>query len=287
MASDLRADERRRATSAVLRPDELDAAIFDMDGVLTDTATAHFHAWKQTLDEFLEDRAAELETPFEPFTRNDCRRHVDGKPRYEGARDFLRARGVELPFGDPEDPPGHGSVCAVGNRKNERYRERLERGPVETFEDAVRLVRRLRAAGVRTAVVTSSRNGRAVVDAAGIGELFDTVLDGTDLAGDASLTGKPAPDLFLEAARRLNAEVGRSVVVEDSAAGVEGGRRGGFQLVIGVARDRDGDGLERAGADLVVTDLGRVPVSSGHGRQASRDRPDEAEPAADGSGRDG
>lgn len=266
-----------RQGSVVLRPDDLDAVIFDLDGVLTDTAVAHFRAWRDTFDEFLEGRAEETGTPFEPFTRNDFRRHVDGKPRYEGARDFLRARGIELPFGEPDEPPGAGTVCALGNRKNERYRERLEKGGIEAFDSSVELVRRLRERGVETAVVSSSRNGRAVLGAAGIDGLFGTVVDGTDLAGKPSLTGKPAPDLFLEAARRMEAEPERSVVVEDAASGVEAGRRGDFGLVIGVARDREPEELRRAGADLVVRDLAELPVSSGHGRQAMRDE-------ADGSG---
>lgn len=287
MTSDASTRRTEPESETVLRPAELDAVIFDLDGVLTDTAEAHFRAWKETFDRFLEDRAEERGVPFEPFTRNDYRRHVDGKPRYEGARDFLRARGIELPFGAPGDSPGADSVCALGNRKNERYRRRLEEGELEPFASSADLVRRIRSAGVPTAVVTSSRNGRQVLDASGIAELFDAVVDGTDLADDPSLTGKPAPDLFLEAARRVNAEPGRSVVVEDSSAGVEAGRRGDFGLVIGVARDRGGEDLERAGADLVVRDLGGVPVSSGHGRQASRDRSDEEEEAPDGAGRDG
>ena len=287
MASDATTGRPGPDSEAVLRPDELDAVIFDLDGVLTDTAEAHFRTWKETFDRFLEQRAGERGVPFEPFTRNDYRRHVDGKPRYEGARDFLRARGIELPFGDAGDPPGSESVCALGNGKNERYRARLEEGGLEAHDSSVELVRRLRGAGVRTAVVTSSRNGRRVLEASGLEQLFDTVVDGTDLAGDPSLTGKPAPDLFVEAARRLGARPGRSVVVEDSASGVEAGKRGEFGLVIGVARGRMGEDLERAGADLVVADLVRVPVSSGVGRQASRDRPDEEEPAADGAGRDG
>lgn len=263
MTSDLNRKPAGARTSAVLRPGELDAVIFDLDGVLTDTAEAHFRSWKETFDRFLEDRADEEGTAFEPFTRNDCRRHVAGKPRYEGARDFLRARGIELPFGTPDDAPGPDSVCALGNRKDERYRSGLEEEGLEAFPSSAELVRRLRSGGVATAVVTSSRNGRRVLEASGLAELFDAIIDGTDLADEPSLTGKPAPDLFLEGARRLDASPGRSAVVEDSASGVEAGRRGDFGIVIGVARDREGEDLERAGADLVVRDLARVPVSSG------------------------
>lgn len=286
MASDLNTERAGSDGSTVLRPEELDAVIFDLDGVLTDTTRAHFRAWKEVFEPFLEERADERGTPFEPFTRNDFRRHVEGEPRYEGARDFLRARGIDLPFGDPGDPPGPDSVCALGNRKEQRYRTLLEERGLEAYPSSVELVRRVRSAGVRTAVVTSSRNGRRVLEASGIGDLFDVIVDGTDLADDPSLTGEPAPDVLLEAARRLDAEPGRSAVVEDSASGVEAGRRGDLGIVIGVARDRRGEDLVRAGADQVVRDLGGVPVSSGLGRQASRDRSDEEEPAPDGAGRE-
>ncbi|MDP2498219.1 MAG: HAD-IA family hydrolase [Candidatus Palauibacterales bacterium] len=273
----------RGTASGVLRPEELDAAIFELEGVLTDTAEAHFRAWKETFDPFLERRADREETPFEPFTRNDYRRHVHGKPRYEGARDFLRARGIELPFGAPGDPAGPDSVCALGNRKDERYRAVLESGGLPILPGSAELVRRLRSAGVRTAVVTGSRHGRQVLEASGLEELFDAVVDAAEFADDPTLTGRPAPDLLLQAAGRLDASPDRSAVVENSAPGVEAGRRGDFGVVIGVARDREGEeALERAGADLVVRDLGRVPVSSGLGRQASRDRTDEEAPAPEG-----
>lgn len=277
----------RRDPPRVLRPDELDAAVFDMDGVLTDTAELHFRTWKEAFDEFLEARALDRGRPFEPFTRNDHRRHLEGRPRYEGARDFLRARGIELASGDPDDPPEERTICGLGNRKDRRYRGRLAEGDVEVFGDALRLVDRLRAHGVATGVATSSRNGGAVVRAAGIGGRFGAVVDGEDLAADPSLTGKPAPDVFLEAARRLDAEAGRSAVIEDSASGVEAGRRGGFGLVIGVARGRGADELELAGADLVVSDLGRVPISSGVGRQAARDRSGDEQPVPGGAGDEG
>lgn len=273
----------RGEASGVLRPEELDAVIFELDGVLTDTAEAHFRAWKETFDPFLERRADRQETAFEPFTRNDYRRHVHGKPRYEGARDFLRARGIELPFGDPGDAAGSDSVCALGNRKDDRYRALLQSGGLPTSPGSAELVRRLRSAGVRTAVVTASRHGRQVLEASGLEELFDAVVDAADHADDPTLTGRPAPDLLLQTAGRLDASPARSAVVESSAPGVEAGRRGDFGIVIGVAPDREGqEALERAGADLVVRDLGRVPVSSGVGRQASRDRTDEEAPAPEG-----
>lgn len=271
-------NERRGADgddgeTAVLRPEDLDGVIFDMDGVLTDTADLHFRAWKASIDDFLRRHEEESGTPFEPFTRNDYRRHVAGKARYEGARDFLRARGIELSFGDPDDPPDRDTVCGLGNRKNRRYLELLGDGGLEAFGHAERAVRRFRQAGLKTAVASSSRNARAVLEASGLAGLFDAVVDGTDLAGEASLTGKPAPDLFLEAARRAGAEPDRTVVVEDSAAGVEAARRGEFRLVVGLSRERDPSRLEEAGADLVVRDLTEIPISFGHGRQAARDEP--------------
>lgn len=256
---------------SVLRPDELDAVLFDMDGVLTDTSDLHFRAWRETLDDFLRGRHEEAGVPFEPFTRNDHRRHVAGKPRYEGARDFLRARGIELSFGEPDDPSDRETVCGLGNRKNQRYLEQLGEGALEPFPHAERTVRRLRGAGVKTAVASSSRNADSVLEASGLAGLFDAVVDGTTLADDPALTGKPAPDLFLEAARRIGASPERTVVVEDSQAGVEAARRGEFRLVIGLCRDRDPSRLEEAGADLVVRDLAEIPISWGHGHQAARD----------------
>lgn len=247
-----------------LRPVELDAVIFDLDGVLTDTARLHFRAWKTSFDALLRERAGD-DRSYRPFTRADYRRHVDGRPRYEGARDFLRSRGVELPIGDPGDPPGRASVCGVANRKNELYGGLLRGGGPGPFDDAVDFLRRLESAGLRTAVVSSSRNGRAVLEAAGLEGRFDAVVDGSDLAERDDLAGKPAPDLFLEAARRLDVEPGRAAVVEDAVPGVEAGRRGGFGAVIGVARDGERAPLEEAGAHAAVGALDAISISPGPG----------------------
>lgn len=239
--------------------DRLDAVVFDLDGVLTDTAGLHREAWKETFDAYLERRAARGSEPFRPFTDEDYRRYVDGKPRYRGARSFLESRGIELPYGSPDDPPEAETVCGLGNRKNERFRSRLqERGP-ERYESSVELVARLRERGVRTGVITSSRNGRDVLRTAGLEGLFDVRLDGID-AEERGLAGKPDPEMFLEAARHLGVVPGRTAVVEDAIAGVEAGRRGGFGLVVGVDRSGHGPALREAGADLVVTDLGELSV---------------------------
>ena len=236
----------------------MDAVIFDLDGVVTPTADIHAEAWKQLFDEYLAERARRLGEPFRAFDReSDYRRHVDGKPRYDGVASFLASRDVQLPPGSPDDPDDRETVCGLGNRKNRYFREALERTGVEPFPTAVNLIEKLRAEGVSTAIASSSRNSKAVLDAAGIHRLFDVEVDGVDLA-ELGLPGKPDPALFLEAARRLGVDPGRTAVVEDAISGVEAGRRGGFGLVIGVDRGAGRDALAAGGADVVVGDLGEV-----------------------------
>lgn len=245
-----------------LDPDECDAVIFDMDGVLTDTARVHADAWKQMFDEYLRRSCGE---DFEPFDiESDYRRHVDGKPRDEGVRSFLASRGIDLPEGEPQDPPDRETVCGLGNRKNELFLERLRQRGAERFEDALDLVRRLRSAGVRVAVFSASRNARHVLEEAGIHDLFQVRVDGV-VAAEAGLQGKPAPDVLLEAARRLGVEPRRCAIVEDAQAGIEAGRKGGFGRVIGVARKREGKLLEAAGAHEVLRDLSQVRIGRRHG----------------------
>ena len=247
---------------ATLSPREYDAVLFDMDGVLTQTATMHAAAWKQLFDAFLEHRSAASGEPFIAFDIDkDYRRYVDGKPRYDGVAAFLQSRGIDLPEGENEDGPDIESVHGLGNRKDQYFMEQLESDGVLTFEAAVDLVRALRAQGVRTAVVTSSINCEAVLEKAGIADLFDARVDGTDVTR-LGMQGKPAPDGFLEAARRLHVEPSRSVVVEDAIAGVKAGRAGGFGLVIGVDHLGDSHPLREAGADAVVTTLAQVHVAT-------------------------
>jgi alpha,alpha-trehalase len=230
------------------------AVILDLDGVLTDTARTHFRAWKRMFDEFLREREG---TEASPFTEDDYRSYVDGKPRYEGAQSFLASRDIELPWGTPGDPPGRTTVCGLGNRKNEYFLELLDREGVETIDPSIRWARRLRESGVSLAMVTSSRNGRRVVEAAGIGDLFGARVDGED-GEKLGLAGKPDPAYFLEAARRLGVAPGDAAVVEDAEAGVEAGRRGGFRIVVGVAGAGDHRRLRDAGADRVVRDLSQL-----------------------------
>ena len=250
--------------AAVLSAERFDAVLFDKDGVLTETATLHAEAWKATFDDFLRLRAETSGEQVERFdVEDDYRRYVDGKPRYDGVRSFLASRGIELAEGDPTDPPIANTVAGLGNRKNELVVELIETEGVRAFPGSVRLVEDVRRRGIRTAVVSSSANCRAVLRSAGIDHLFDTQVDGI-VAAELGLPGKPAPDTFLFAARSLQVAPERAVVVEDALAGVEAGRAGGFGLVIGVDRLNQAQALRDHGADLVVADLGELvaPVTA-------------------------
>lgn len=238
--------------------ERFDAVLFDLDGVLTATARLHAEAWKRTFDEYLETRAARSGEPFRPFdSREEYKKHIDGKLRYDGVASFLESRGIRLPWGSEDDPPDRETVCGLGNQKNELAKQLMKSLGVEVFEGSVRWVRRLREEGFRTGVVSASRNCEAVLSAAGIAGLFDARVDGV-AAAEMGLAGKPAPDMFLEGARRVGAVPGRTVVVEDAISGVQAARAGGFGFIIGVDRKGDPASLERAGADLVVADLGAL-----------------------------
>lgn len=252
--------EQTAAVGKRISPRQYDAAVFDLDGVITRTAAVHARAWKTMFDAFLETYAGGDGTPapFDPDA--DYRSYVDGKPRYDGVRDFLAARGIALPEGDPDDPPERQTVRGLGNRKNQLFREALERDGVELFQSSVDLVRALRTAGLATAVVSSSRNCKAVLDAAGIADLFAARVDGKDLEQDG-LAGKPAPDMFLEAARRIAAEPARCIGFEDALAGVEAIRAARFGLVVGVDRAGRAAALYAHGADIVVPDLALLEVA--------------------------
>lgn len=233
------------------------AVLFDLDGVLTDTASLHADCWKQMFDVFLRDLAVRNDEPFAEFTDDDYHRHVDGKPRYDGVRSFLESRGIQVPEGEPGDPPGAETVCGLGNRKNELVNQALDRDGVTPYPGSMRLLDELEEAGIKMAVVSSSKNAPRVLEAAGILDRFGAVVDGAE-AAEAGLPGKPAPDTFLDAARRLGVSHKGAVVVEDAISGVESGRNGKFGLVIGVARKDNHEDLRAAGADLVVSDLGEL-----------------------------
>jgi beta-phosphoglucomutase family hydrolase len=239
-------------------PPGITAFLFDMDGVLTDTARVHSAAWKQMFDEELRRVSDETGTPFQPFdVAADYHAFVDGKPRYDGVRAFLASRGIER----PDDGDEH-SVTALGDRKNALVQERIREGGVDVYPDALTFLHAVRERGHGTALVSSSANARAIVAAAGLDGLFDSVVDGTSLA-PRGLRGKPAPDSFVAAAEDLGATVAQAAVVEDAIAGVVAGRDGGFGLVVGVDRHGDPQPLLDGGADVVVpalTDLTFTPT---------------------------
>ena len=237
------------------------AVIFDMDGVLTHTTPVHARAWKRLFDEYLEERRARGEThaPFDPV--RDYLDHVDGKPRYEGVRDFLAARRIRIPPGDPADGPDVESCCGLGNRKDGYFEASLAEEGVEVFASTVARLRELRAGGVKTGLVTSSRHGRDILERAGLVGLFDVVLDG-NAARNRGLRGKPHPDLFLEAARLLQADPAQAAVVEDAVSGVVAARAGGFGLVVAIDRGANREALAMAGPDRLVRDLDELAAAS-------------------------
>ncbi|MBW8270492.1 beta-phosphoglucomutase family hydrolase [Caldovatus aquaticus] len=253
----------RSPTRLVLSRRDRDAALFDLDGVLTDTARLHAAAWKTLFDEVLRRHAAATGAPFRPFDAiADYRAFVDGRPREDGVRSFLAARGIVLPEGTDSDPPEALTVAALARRKQALFLAALRREGVAPAPGAAALLAALRRAGIAAAVVSASRNGAEVLAAAGLERLVDLCLDGRDAAA-LGLPGKPAPDTFLEAARRLGGAPARCVVFEDAPAGVEAARRGGFGLIVGV--DRDGQAaamLRGAGAHAVIRTLAEVAVAA-------------------------
>jgi beta-phosphoglucomutase family hydrolase len=238
-------------------PDGIRAALFDLDGVLTRTATVHAAAWKQMFDEFLRRRAGAAGADFVPFDLHaDYDRYVDGMPRADGVRSFLASRGITLPEGSPDDPPAAETVYGLGNRKNELVLAKLA-GGVDVYPGSVRYVEAVRDAGLARAVVSSSANTVAVLDVTGLAPLFDVVVDGV-VAVERKLAGKPAPDTFLAAAEALHVEPSAAAVFEDALAGVEAGRAGRFGCVVGVDRVGQADELRHHGADIVVKDLAEL-----------------------------
>jgi beta-phosphoglucomutase family hydrolase len=234
------------------------ACLFDLDGVLTRTATVHAAAWKQMFDAFLEVWSTRTGQKFVPFDAGaDYDQYVDGRPRLEGTRSFLQSRGIDLPEGSPDDPPGELTVNGLSNHKNDLVLRLLREGGVEVYEGSVLYVRAVRDAGLGTAVVSSSANTAEVLDAAGISDLFDARIDGV-VAAERRLPGKPAPDMFLAGAAALGVGPDGAAVFEDALAGVEAGGAGGFALVVGVDRVGQADELRRYGADVVVGDLSEL-----------------------------
>lgn len=239
-------------------PDAVTACLFDMDGVVTQTAKVHDAAWKEMFDDFLRSWSASHNVPFVPFDPvRDYDEYVDGKPRLEGTASFLESRGIELPAGEESDPAGAPTVWGLGNRKNELILKVLARDGVQAYEGSVRYITAAREAGLRTAIVSSSANTEAVLKAAGVDSLFEVRVD-HQVAETAKLRGKPAPDTFLEAARLLGVAAANATVFEDALAGVAAGRAGNFGFVVGVDRVGQADQLHAHGADVVVKDLAEL-----------------------------
>lgn len=243
-------------------PDGIRGCLFDLDGVLTKTATLHAAAWTEMFNEFLRKRATQTGQPFVPFDPvKDYEQYVDGKPRIDGTRSFLASRGVDLPEGRENDPPEAQTNYGLGNRKNQILLHMLATKGVDVYEGSVRYVRAVRDGGLRRAVVSSSANCREVLEAAHIEDLFEMRIDGIVAERD-HLRGKPAPDTYLAAARALGLEPSAAAVFEDALAGVEAGRAGAFGYVVGVDRLGQADALREHGADVVVTDLAELLMPS-------------------------
>ncbi|QXJ26964.1 beta-phosphoglucomutase family hydrolase [Actinomadura graeca] len=241
-------------------PDDAQACLFDLDGVLTDTAAVHAAAWKEMFDGFLREGSERTGEPFVPFDPvKDYGSYVDGKKREDGTRSFLQSRGIGLPEGSPDDPPGKETVRGLGNRKNALVLRFIKEKGVTVFDGSVDYVREVRKAGLKTAVVSSSANTVQVLETAGITGLFDARVDGV-VAAERNLPGKPAPDMFLAGAREVGVPAERAVVFEDALAGVEAGRAGGFAFVVGVNRvdAAHAAALSEHGADVVVADLSEL-----------------------------
>ncbi|MBN1794531.1 MAG: trehalose-phosphatase [Candidatus Omnitrophica bacterium] len=243
-----------------MNPYSFKAVIFDLDGVLTQTAKVHGKAWKTVFDEYLRLREGRNGEPFREFTHEaDYLPYVDGKPRYEGVKSFLASRGITIPFGDSSDTSDRETVCGIGNKKDEMFRSILRKEGAEVFTSTIDFIYSLRAAGIRTGVASSSKNCKAILESGGIEDLFETRVDGV-VSVELKLRGKPEGDIFVTAARNLGVLPAESVVVEDATSGVAAGRNGGFGLVLGVARHDNRDELFEHGADLVVSDMAEISI---------------------------
>jgi beta-phosphoglucomutase family hydrolase len=239
-------------------PDHITACLFDLDGVLTDTASVHTRAWKKMFDDYLETRAQRTGGEFVPFDAGaDYRQYVDGKRREDGVRSFLASRGIELPEGSPDDPPDADTVAGLGNRKNEMFQQTLHTDGVEVFEGSRRYLQAVSEAGLQIAVVSSSANTREVLEVTGLAKYVAHRVDGVTMR-EEHIPGKPAPDSYLRGAQLVGVEPAAAAVFEDALAGVAAGRAGNFGYVVGVDRVGQGDQLRHDGADVVVTDLAQL-----------------------------
>jgi len=235
-----------------------DAAVFDLDGVVTKTALVHAAAWKAMFDEYMKLREERNHEPFQEFTHEkDYLPYVDGKPRYEGVKSFLESRNIHIPFGEPSDSTDQETCCGLGNRKNIKFREVLETKGVEIYDSTVAFIKDLQKNGIRIGVASSSKNCQYILQSAGLESLFETRVDGV-VSAETGLKGKPQPDIFVTAAKNIGATPDRAIVIEDAVSGVQAGRNGNFTLVIGVARENNQKELKENGADVVIEDFAGV-----------------------------
>lgn len=238
-----------------------EAAIFDLDGVITQTEILHLESWKLVFDEYLKLREERDKEPFREFThQDDYLPYVDGKPRYQGVKSFLESRGINIPFGDPSDSPEKETICGIGNRKNQKFLQLLQEREIKVYPGSLKLIEELKKRGVKLGVASSSQNCQQIMKSAGIEKFFQTRVDGL-LSEELGLKGKPEPDIFLAALKNLGVHPARAVVIEDASSGVEAGRNAGFGLVLGIARKDNQQELFASGADLVVEDLSELDVS--------------------------
>ena len=232
-----------------------------MDGVITKTAAVHSLAWKRMFDEFLQLRAAARHESFKEFTHeHDYLAYVDGRPRYKGVETFLKSRGIDLPLGTPEDLPGTDTICALGNQKNVFFNQVLESDGVSLFDSTIVLIQEMLQRGIKVGLATSSKNSAVILKKTGTAPLFATVVDGI-VSAKLGLKGKPEPDIFTTAAANLGVPTARAIVVEDAVSGVQAGAKGGFGLVIGLARENNARELSEGGADLVIADLAETNIT--------------------------
>jgi beta-phosphoglucomutase family hydrolase len=238
-------------------PDGVKACLFDMDGVVTKTAVVHAAAWKEMFDDFLRQHAEQTGTAFVPFSSGDYDAYVDGKPRLDGTRSFLESRGIDLPEGTPDDPPGKPTIWGLSNRKNDLVLAKFAQGQVEVYPGTVTYIRSAKKNGFKIAIVSSSANTKLVLDSAGLSDLFDVRVDG-QYATEHGLKGKPAPDTYLAAAQALGVTAAEAAVYEDALSGVAAGHAGKFALVVGVDRVGQAEELREHGADIVVKDLAEL-----------------------------
>jgi len=236
-----------------------EAVIFDLDGVVTKTATTHSRAWKKMFDHYLLERSKKYNEDFIEFTPDDYLTFVDGKPRYEGVNSFLESRNIELTFGTPDDNPELETVCGLGNRKNEAFNDVLTKEGVEVYPSTVKLLEQLKKDNIRIGVASSSKNAKSVLEAAGLMHFIETRVDGV-VSAETGLKGKPEPDIFLTAAKNMGVDINKSIVVEDAVSGVQAGKNGNFGLVLGLAREDNNEALKAAGADIVINDLEEITL---------------------------